>query len=1108
MAGLGKNIGDAYIEVHSDTGPFRRELRREARAAGAEAGDEFDRSLGSRLGRLDIGLRRLRGSRNDFLNIIGVMAGGLERLFGESIRSGFERVGSVIAGFGRTLAQTNGPLTAVGNALDKFGLAIGRLGGGGIDGLIIQIGAFVIGLQALLSIAGPVAAGLSGLFAAVTALAVGLGGALLGGVVALGPALAALGGGVGALVVAFSDLSKQQKAAFTPLKDLLDEVRGSVQEALFKNAGSQIKELAAALRPLGGLLTALAGEFSEWADDVLKAVGPNGRVNQSLQTLGKSIPGLFRTLLDLISNLSAGFTGLFAGAAPGAQRLFDGFNRAAAAFAEWSNSVAGQTAINDFMNTAIDLLGDIWDLAKQVGSTLSNLWEMGGAEAARTIIQDIANAFRDLNAYMESPAGRQAVLDFFQNGINVLRTIGPFLQAVIDLFRSLDTEFNRTAFQKVVDGLTSIVGGLQILGTVAQAVLINFTTFVNGVKNVANSLGNLQQKSAQAGQAFRKNITDAFNKVSNGVKPVIDKILSLRSPMDSAGQAGQRLRERISTAVQGLNLAVIKAIGSAIRQFQNLSTRAASAANAAVGSLRNLASQANSALSRFASSIQQGIQRAVTFFGQLPGRAVSALQGLNSSLYTAGVNAIQGLYNGIVSKAGSVISYVSNLAGQVAGAFRRALGIASPSKLFAEYGGNIVEGLIRGLESQEKSAVKSGDDLAKGVIQGAQTSLERASASLKQTAQLVTSRLASAGPNPKLNKAFKTQGEAAIRALTNGLDDGREAAQAEVKTIVERISAVATKAMKGQDAKTKKALQNQAKSLQQWVKGQGAALDAVWREVDRARTRLDTARGKLKELQDQFSQLSSSFRDQLRGEIDLGSAIQSDGTATFDQVAANVSGLAAKMKTFAGLLKKLIAEGLPPALVQEVASLGTEKGIAIARALLSGTDAQRSSLVSDFKSIQSSTASIGNLLADQMYGAGIEAQKGLIKGLEANEKALVAAAKKIAQRITNEVKKELGIKSPSKVFQEIGLNITQGLANGIDQGQRVVDQSMRRLVPTDALNNLNAPLSSLAAQGAGGGSLRGGGTTIAEGAIQIVTPFANPRLVAQEFMDALAARGK
>jgi hypothetical protein len=61
MPGLGKNIGDAYIEVHSDTGPFRRELRREARAAGAEAGEEFDRSLGARLGRLDIGLRRLRG---------------------------------------------------------------------------------------------------------------------------------------------------------------------------------------------------------------------------------------------------------------------------------------------------------------------------------------------------------------------------------------------------------------------------------------------------------------------------------------------------------------------------------------------------------------------------------------------------------------------------------------------------------------------------------------------------------------------------------------------------------------------------------------------------------------------------------------------------------------------------------------------------------------------------------------------------------------------------------------------------------------------------------------------------------------------------------------
>jgi hypothetical protein len=70
----------------------------------------------------------------------------------------------------------------------------------------------------------------------------------------------------------------------------------------------------------------------------------------------------------------------------------------------------------------------------------------------------------------------------------------------------------------------------------------------------------------------------------------------------------------------------------------------------------------------------------------------------------------------------------------------------------------------------------------------------------------------------------------------------------------------------------------------------------------------------------------------------------------------------------------------------------------------------------------------------------------------------------------------------------------------------------------EAIIPLNRPLSqvdpsvralSALLQGQTDGQVfRGGGNTFSEGAIQVVTPYADPRLTAIEVMDALAARGR
>ena len=67
-------------------------------------------------------------------------------------------------------------------------------------------------------------------------------------------------------------------------------------------------------------------------------------------------------------------------------------------------------------------------------------------------------------------------------------------------------------------------------------------------------------------------------------------------------------------------------------------------------------------------------------------------------------------------------------------------------------------------------------------------------------------------------------------------------------------------------------------------------------------------------------------------------------------------------------------------------------------------------------SISQQADSLGTSAAQQFYQAGVDAAQGLVNGLLAQQEALDAAAKKLADALVKQVKKSLGIKSPSTVM--------------------------------------------------------------------------------------------
>lgn len=93
---------------------------------------------------------------------------------------------------------------------------------------------------------------------------------------------------------------------------------------------------------------------------------------------------------------------------------------------------------------------------------------------------------------------------------------------------------------------------------------------------------------------------------------------------------------------------------------------------------------------------------------------------------------------------------------------------------------------------------------------------------------------------------------------------------------------------------------------------------------------------------------------------------------------------------------------------------------------------------------------------DQMIEVGWAANDGFVKGLEDTKWKVDNAARGVINSAVTQAKLEAGIKSPSKVFAEIGNNITQGLANGINDGAQ------------DAINATVAMINGVNAAASGG----------------------------------------
>lgn len=106
-------------------------------------------------------------------------------------------------------------------------------------------------------------------------------------------------------------------------------------------------------------------------------------------------------------------------------------------------------------------------------------------------------------------------------------------------------------------------------------------------------------------------------------------------------------------------------------------------------------------------------------------------------------------------------------------------------------------------------------------------------------------------------------------------------------------------------------------------------------------------------------------------------------------------------------------------------------------------------------------------LASDAWGWGRDVLLGFARGLESMFESVRQRVEDFVAGITARVKSALGIRSPSRVFEEIGLSLGEGLMRGLDLAARDVQRALLGLVPR--IITVQTPAVAAAAVPAGPG---------------------------------------
>lgn len=410
--------------------------------------------------------------------------------------------------------------------------------------------------------------------------------------------------------------------------------------------------------------------------------------------------------------------------------------------------------------------------------------------------------------------------------------------------------------------------------------------------------------------------------------------------------------------------------------------------------------------------------------------------GTSGQMSSAGAQVVSGLISGLKSGAGAVRSASSDVAHTVINTARDLLQIKSPSRVFRGFGLNIDNGLVAGIldgrEELSKVLAKTLDNIMDYADDRVDASADNILESYRRANQRIR-EYNRTHKNDKDSLQVPTRKQAEERAMER-LGYSKKGLARAKSLIIDFNRTTKNLWKEGSSAGTARLIRVAERFRLSGDLLKRISLADLAKGAEILGSRLEKAREKLSSIVDLHQEMSSGIASGITGSLDLTSTstpTTPTSSITIQTVSTQIKSLAGKAKALAGLLRALVKSGMPTSFVQQIAGLGIDEATSVSKAILAGTRRQQRTLYADFKSVDVNARKVGDVVADQMYEVGINAARGLVQGLESDQRALTRAAGRLARKLEKEVKRALGIRSPSRVFAELGKFLPLGLVEGI-----------------------------------------------------------------------------
>lgn len=492
----------------------------------------------------------------------------------------------------------------------------------------------------------------------------------------------------------------------------------------------------------------------------------------------------------------------------------------------------------------------------------------------------------------------------------------------------------------------------------------------------------------------------------------------------AAGVAGTAAIVGIVSGLVGLIPMVMKQIGLGLIAFAEvIGTAGPAITKALVTVLESLIS----AIVRVTPKIVDALLRMLSMM-------LSKMLQYVPKMVDAGLKLLTGILRGIANNIGKVIDEATRVAVNFINGIARNLPkiIQSGFDLIIKF----IQGVRKAIDGNAETLGREGGKMAVAIIKGMVKGISAGIGEIKNAAMNVAKGALNAAKDflgiHSPSKEFEKVGKFVNDGFRKGLDGNKKQvydAFNDLKKMLKDLSKN-SKASVSERKKAAAAYTTLTKSLNDEKTAIGKLADKYDVLTNKIKAWEEQRANAIKRRDDYNVKVYDQFSD---------IATPADDQSVADYI-ANLRKQVEETKKFSNAMDRLRAFGINDEVYKDLVDKGIS-ALPFVEELLDGGIKSIKEINNLDSELNRASDHFANNASDNLYQAGVDAAQGFVNGLKKQQAALEKQMDKIADSMVKAIKKKLKIKSPSRIFMELGGFVSKGLARGVTDSSSIVAKS-------------------------------------------------------------------